>query len=142
MEKEHKIIIGLIVVILLMLAAFVGIFANTQLMNKTAPPVNNTTNHTNITKNATNASVEEKVPSDESNNVESSNDKQKVKDTRMAGYDSPKYNNYESTQEENTVSEDSSYSSSSDDGKYLSSDDYYISDDGFIISTDPQYNHW
>ena len=60
----------------------------------------------------------------------------------MAGYDSPKYNNYESTHEENTVSEDSSYSSSSDDGKYLSSDDYYISDDGFIISTDPQYNHW
>ena len=97
MEKEHKIIIGLIVVILLMLAAFVGIFANTQLINKTAPPVNNTTHHTNITKNTTTACVEEQVTSDESNNVESSNDKQKVKDTRMAGYDSPKYNNYEST---------------------------------------------
>ena len=138
MEKEHMAIIGLIVILIIMGAVIISLYANMTPANKNIQK-QNLTNHTNITKNNNTTVTAEPVTdtSTQDHHEEKTDDNNKQEDTRKADT-SQQRSNYEY---EDTDVEEGLYSSSSEDsGDYLSSDDYYISDYGFIISTDPQYN--
>ena len=131
METKH-IIIGLIVIIAILLIVVVGLSATLMQKTPTPTPVNTTNNSSIVSTNGSTNEPTTSTPTSESKT--SNNEKQEKGDSLDR---SGKLKTANSYQEEYEYEEVNEPSSSSSDGNYLSADDYYVSDMGFVISKHP-----
>ena len=136
-----KIIIALFIIMLVTLGVFIGVFANSH-MQKATPVNNNTTPHNNnssvaVAKGTNN---EQSTDNSESSSVEQSDTNKQ--NTKQAENKQPKQSL--SSQQDNSYQEESYVETTNDfdDSKYLSTDDYYVSDAGFVISKDHDNHYW
>ena len=113
----------------MILSAMVGMYANSHIADKTTLKNNTAKNNTNTSIAVSNG---DEPTSNTGNTVTTSHTEDDDNDDDSEDKETEKSDSNEEDYQEDTSNDEYYYSTS--EGNYLSADDYYVSDMGFVIS--------